>query len=99
MKYLIWLSSDCTNLDETISALKKQSGEIGILLIQDGVFMADKGCEEGKNLSSHGIDTFVSRKHAEERGLLNRLNDSVSVVDYPEIVDLIMLKYDRVISI
>ena len=99
MKYLLWLSSDCTNLEETLESLKKVGAETGILLIQDGVFMADKGCSEGQVLASYGVTIHVSKKHTEERGLINRLNDSAKLVDYPEIVDLIMEKYDRVISI
>ena len=99
MKYLLWLSSDCTNLEETLEALKKTGSETGILLIQDGVFMADKGCHERKALESYGVTIHVSKKHAEERGLINRMDESVKLVDYPGIVDLIMEKYDRVISI
>ncbi len=99
MKYLIWLSSDCTNLEETIEAIHLSGETAGILLIQDGVFMVDKGCEEGKILLSQGIKIHASKKHIEERGLTSRLVDGVELVDYSQIVDLIMEKYDKVISI
>ena len=99
MKYLIWLSSDCASLDETISALKNGGHEIGVLLVQDGVFMADKGCSHSKELISHEVPLFATKDHVEERGLTPRLIHGVKTIDYSEMVETIMEVYDRVISI
>lgn len=98
MKFLIWLSADCTNLDEIVGSLRKKSDEIGILLVQDGVVLADKGCEHNKMVVDLKVPLFVSKSHVEERGIEGRLVADVKLVDYNEIVDLMMEKYDRIIS-
>ncbi|MHA1637332.1 MAG: sulfurtransferase complex subunit TusB [Candidatus Thorarchaeota archaeon] len=98
MKFLIWLSADCTNLDELVGALRKKSNEIGVLLVQDGVFLADKGCTHNKMIVDLKVPLFVSKPHVEERGIEGRLVPDVKLVDYDDIVDLMMEKYDRVIS-
>ncbi|MHA1480252.1 MAG: sulfurtransferase complex subunit TusB [Candidatus Thorarchaeota archaeon] len=98
MKFLIWLSADCTNLDEIVGALKKKGNEIGVLLVQDGVFLADKGCEHNKMIVDLKVQLFVSKSHVEERGIDGRLISDVKLVDYSDMVDLMMEKYDRIIS-
>ncbi len=97
MKFLIWLSADCSSLDETLQALKKHGHEVGILLAQDGVFLADKGCPESEEIDIEGVKVYVSRPHVEQRGIGDRLVADFELVDYPEIVDLVMDRYDRVI--
>lgn len=99
MKFLIWLSADCSNLDELVGALKKKGNEIGVLLVQDGVFLADKGCEHHKMVVDLKVPLYVSKHHAEERGIEGRLVGDVKLVDYDEMVDLLMEKYDRVFSV
>ena len=98
MKFLIWLSADCTNLDEIVGSLKKKDNEIGVLLVQDGVFLADKGCEHNKMVVDLQVPLFVSKGHVEERGIESRLVSDTKLVDYTDIVDLMMEKYDRIIS-
>lgn len=98
MKFLIWLSRDCTSLDEVVSALKKGGNEVGILLIQDGVYLADRGCEHSDELKELKVPVYASKPHVEERGIEGRLVINVQLVDYPEIVDITMEKYDRIIS-
>ncbi len=97
MKFLLWLSNRCTSLKETISVLKNGGHDIGILLLQDGVFMADKGCPDSKPIE--GLSVYANKKNVNERGLTNRLISGVKLVEYPEIVELMMETYDRVISI
>ncbi|MGY5854008.1 MAG: DsrH/TusB family sulfur metabolism protein [Candidatus Thorarchaeota archaeon] len=97
MKFLLWLSNRCTSLVETVSALKSGGHEIGVLLLQDGVFMADKGCPDSKPIE--GLAVYANKKNVDERGLSNRLISGVKLVEYPEIVELMMEIYDRVISI
>lgn len=99
MKYLIWLSSDCANLIELVNALKQGGNEIGLLLIQDGVFMADKGCPESKELISLNLHLYACEPHVAERGIKDRLIDDVDFVDYPKIINVIMEEYDKVISL
>jgi sulfur relay protein TusB/DsrH len=97
LKALIWLSSNCTSLEEIIQALKSQGQEAAILLVQDGVFMADKGCPHSDELKTLKVKVYASKKHVEERGLGDRL--VVDLVDYSRIVDLMMDEYDKVISL
>ncbi|MEM2143247.1 MAG: sulfurtransferase complex subunit TusB, partial [Candidatus Thorarchaeota archaeon] len=73
--------------------------EIGLLLLQDGVYLADMGCTHGHDLIRSGLKTYASEKHVEERGLRSRIDKSVNVVGYPDIIDLMMEKYDKVISL
>ena len=98
MKYLIWLSSDCSNLKEIIDGLKTGGNDIGLLLIQDGVFMADKGCKESEELFNLDLSIYAAKNHVEERGIGDRLKDGMQIVDYPEIVNILMEEYDKVIS-
>ncbi len=98
-KFLIWLAGGCGNLVETVNALRSAGNEVGVLLVQDGVFSADRGCPHSKALRNLGVKFYVSKKHLEERGLSGRLALDVKVLEYPEIADLIMEKYDRVITI
>jgi len=99
MKYLIWLSNDCSSVKEIASDLKKQDIDVEILLVQDGVFLADKGCHESAELKELGLKTYAIKHHVEERGIANRLAVDVDLIDYPNVVDLIMEKSDKVISL
>ncbi len=98
MKFLLFLSADCANLDETVSALKKGGHEVGLLLIQDGVYLLDKGCPEAKHLKGLSIPIYASEHHVEERGVKARLITDAKLVNYSAMVDLMMEKYDKVIS-
>jgi sulfur relay protein TusB/DsrH len=99
MKFLIWLSGDCSSLEEVITAIKSQNNEVGILLVQDGVFMADKGCTHSEELAKFNVPVYASKGHVEERGIAGRLVVDAKLVDYNGIVDLVMEKYDRVVPI
>ena len=98
MKFLIWLSGECGSLDEVVSALKKKGNDVGILLVQDGVFLADKGCPHSKELLDLKIPVFASKLHLEERGISDRMVVDANIVEYPEMVELMMEKYDKIIS-
>ncbi len=99
MKFLIWLSGDCSILEEVISSIQSQNNEVGVLLVQDGVFMADRGCAHSQELAKFNVPVYASKVHIEERGIAERLVLDVKPVDYPEIIDLVMEKYDRVVPI
>lgn len=98
MKYSLWLSHDCMSIKEVTSALKSKGVEVDILLLQDGVFMADKGCKYSDELNEMG-KVHVLGPHLEERGISNRLTTKVNTVDYEQMIDLLMEKYDEIISL
>ncbi len=99
MKYLIWLSNQCTSVREVVDALRTQDIETDLLLVQDGVYLADKGCPHAIELSDLEIKVHASKHHIEERGIGNRLVVDVNQIEYPEMVDLLMEKYDKIISL
>ncbi len=67
--------------------------------MQDGVYLADKGCPESETLLGLGVPIHATRNHVEERGIEDRLVVDVELVNYEDAVDLIMEQYDRVISL
>ena len=99
MKYLIWLSSDCKDLTEIVTALKKGGHDVGILLVQDGTYLADIGCSESEKLKDLGTRVYAAKHHVEERGISNRLATEVELVDVGQVVDVVMEEYDKVISL
>ena len=98
MKYLIWLSNQCTSVREVVEALKTQGIDTDLLLVQDGVYLADKGCPHSAEIENLEVKIHAAKHHIEERGISARLVGEVHQVDYPEIVDLLMETYDKVIS-
>jgi sulfur relay protein TusB/DsrH len=98
VKYLLWLSQDCKSIKEIVGALKGQGVDVDILLAQDGVYMADKGCIYVDELKEVG-NVHALAPHIEERGISGRLAVKVNEVGYEQIVDLVMEKYDKVISL
>jgi len=99
MKYLIWLSNDCTSVKEIVNGLKAQNIETDILLVQDGAFFADKGNAHSAGLKGLGSKIHVIKHHVEERGLLGRLAFDVNLVDYPDVVDIMMEQCDKIITL
>ncbi|UCH05736.1 MAG: hypothetical protein JSW05_06115 [Candidatus Thorarchaeota archaeon] len=99
MKYLIWLSSDCKDLTEIVGALKNGGHDVGLLLVQDGTYLADKGCSESGKLKDLGTRVYATKNHVEERGIDNRLVTEVERVDIERVVDVVMEEYDKVISL
>jgi len=98
MKFLVWLSRDCVTLKEVTDSIMRVGNELAVLLVQDGVYLADRGCPHSGELRELGAKVYASRTHVEERGISDRLVTDVELVGYPEIVDLIMEEYDRVVS-
>ncbi|MDF1539166.1 MAG: DsrH/TusB family sulfur metabolism protein [Candidatus Thorarchaeota archaeon] len=98
MKFLIWLSTECGTLNEVISALKSQGNEVGVLLVQDGVFLTDKGCPHAQDMIDLKVPMYALKAHAEERGIMDRMIGDAKLVEYPEIVDIMMEQYDKIIS-
>lgn len=99
MAYLIWVSNQCTSVEEIVSALKTKGIETDLLLVQDGVYLADKGCPHAIELADLDVKVHASKHHIEERGIGGRLVVDVNQVEYPDMVELLMEKYDKVISL
>lgn len=98
MKYLIWLSNQCTSIKEVVDAVRTQGIETDLLLVQDGVYLVDKGCPHAAEIKDLKIQVHAAKHHIEERGIGNRLIVDVNQVEYPEMVELLMETYDKVIS-
>ncbi|MHA2261458.1 MAG: sulfurtransferase complex subunit TusB [Candidatus Thorarchaeota archaeon] len=98
MKYLIWLSHDTSSLDEIYNGLAGQGHEVGILLVQDGVFMLDKGCPFSDEMQEFSASVFALKEHIDERGIGARLAVEAKQIEYDELVDLLMEKYDKIIT-
>ncbi len=99
MKYLIWLSNDCTSVKEIVTGLKGQGIETEILLVQDGIFFADKGNPHSEELKELGLKIHAIKHHVEERGLLERLAFDVELVDYSIVVDIMMEQCDKILTL
>lgn len=99
MKYLIWLSNQCTSVKELVDVMRTQGIETDLLLVQDGVYLADKGCPHSSEIKELKVKVHASKHHIEERGIGARLVVDVNQVEYPEMVELLMEKYDKVISL
>jgi sulfur relay protein TusB/DsrH len=99
MKYLIWLANDCSSISEIVSGLDSQGIETEILLVQDGVFFADKGNPHSAVLKDTSKKIHAIKHHVEERGLLNRLGFAVNLVDYSDAIDIMMEKSDKIITL
>lgn len=99
MKYLIWLANDCSSIKEIVGGLKEQNIETDILLVQDGVFFADKGNSHSEDLKNLGSKIHAIKHHVEERGLLGRLAFDVNLVDYSDAADIMMEKSDKIITL
>lgn len=80
-------------------ALESKNNEVGICLMQDAVYL---GCKEKNGILAeaikHGILVFAAKRDVELRGLLKFIYPEVRVLDYSEIIDLV-LDYERVVNI
>ncbi|MFW9925328.1 MAG: sulfurtransferase complex subunit TusB [Candidatus Thorarchaeota archaeon] len=99
MKYLIWISNQYTSVKEIVYALRTQGIETDLLLVQDGVYLADKGCPQAIEVSDLSVKIHALKHHIEERGIGERLVVDVNQVEYPEMVDILMEEYDKIISL
>lgn len=80
-------------------ALEHKDSEVGICLLQDAVYF---GCK-GKNGTltkaiERGVSVFAAKKDVELRGLTRLLHSEIKLLDYGEIIDLV-LKHERIVNI
>jgi len=78
------------------------SGDSGsaILFVGDGVYSLVRGSESSSALQRPGLHVklFGCRRDIESRGLTTKLIPESSVVDYDQMVGLLMQSYSRVVS-
>jgi tRNA 2-thiouridine synthesizing protein B len=94
-RVLLWLNQapfEC-DLAKHMTVLEAASAG-GALLVQDAVYFATT--DKGRRLLERGVEVYALRDSLEARGVLGRVHDGVTVVDYGDAVDLIMDRYDVV---
>ncbi|MFP3984742.1 MAG: DsrH/TusB family sulfur metabolism protein [Candidatus Bathyarchaeia archaeon] len=82
-------------------ALGLKNKEVGICLLQDAVYFGCKGRKENGRLVEalkRNISIFAAKKDIELRGLTKLFNREIKILDYGEIIDLI-LQYDRIVNV
>lgn len=82
-------------------ALEHKDIEVGICLLQDAVYFGCKGKNGNGTLAEaikRGIHVFAAKKDVELRGLTELIHLEIKVLDYGEIIDLI-LSYERIVNI
>jgi sulfur relay protein TusB/DsrH len=82
-------------------ALEHKDSEVAICLLQDAVYFGCKG-KNGKitiaEAIRQGAQVFAAKKDVELRGLKKLIHPEIKVLDYAEIIDLV-LDYERIINI
>jgi len=82
-------------------AFEHKSSEVGICLLQDAVYFGCKG-KNGNGILAEtlrrGVPVFAAKKDVELRGLTKLIHSEIKVLDYSEIIDLI-LNYERIVNI
>jgi len=70
-----------------------------IWLSNDCISVKEIGNAHSANLKDLGSKIHAIKHHVEERGLLNRLAFDVNLVDYPDVVDIMMEQCDKIITL
>lgn len=82
-------------------ALEHKDSEVAICLLQDAVYFGCKGKNELITVAEvirQGAQVFAAKKDVELRGLKKLIHPEIKVLDYGEIIDLV-LDYERIINI
>lgn len=82
-------------------ALEHENCEVGICLLQDAVYFGCKRRKRNGKLAEaikRGVPVFAAKKDLELRGLTKLLHSEIKVLDYGEIIDLV-LNYERIVNI
>lgn len=77
-----------------------KDNDVGICLLQDAVYFASKRKKDGNiaEAMKNGIPVHVAKKDVELRGLTKLLQKEIKILDYNEIIDLV-LTYERIVNI
>lgn len=100
MKKLLFIalkSPFICNAAETINTLSRDANK-AVLLFEDGVYHAVHS-EKRKKLLDSNIKIYAIKDDLSARGYSNFQEEGVEIVDHGTTVDLIMEKYDSVITI
>jgi sulfur relay protein TusB/DsrH len=82
-------------------ALEHKDSEVAICLLQDAVYFGCKGKNRNITVAEairQGAQVFAAKKDVELRGLKKLIHPEIKVLDYGEIIDLV-LDYERIINI
>jgi sulfur relay protein TusB/DsrH len=82
-------------------ASEHKDSEVGICLLQDAVYFGCKGKNGDGTLTEaikRGISVFAAKRDVELRGLRRLLHSKIKLLDYGEIIDLV-LNYERIVNI
>jgi sulfur relay protein TusB/DsrH len=91
-----------TDLDPTGIQLASEhkDSDVGICLLQDAVYFGCKGRNGNGSVADaikSGITVYGAKRDVELRGLIKLLHLRVKVIDYSEIIDLV-LNYERIVN-
>jgi len=82
-------------------ALEHKDSEVGICLLQDAVYFGCKGKNGNGTVDEaikQSVHVFAGKKDVELRGLNKLIHSKIKVLDYGEIIDLV-LNYEKIINI
>ena len=82
-------------------ALEHKDSEVGICLLQDAVYFGCKGKNGNGTVYEaikQSVHVFAAKKDVELRGLNKLIHPKIKVLDYGEIIDLV-LNYEKIINI
>ena len=81
-------------------ALEHEGDDVGICLLQDAVYYGCKGRKDAPvaDAIKKGIPIYAAKKDVELRGLKKLLYPEIKILDYSDIIDLI-LNYERIINL
>jgi len=95
MKLAVFLS-DMRRTEDTYERLK--ADKLGVILVENGIYHAviKEGGKESPVLSKAGATFYVLADDVETRGFTAaNVNPKVKLVNYGDIVDLIMNEYEK----
>lgn len=97
LMYIVLKSPFVSDVQETIETLSGES-EKAVLLFEDGIYYATHS-EKRKKLIESNIKIFAISDDLQARGYADFSDPGVEVMDYGAAIELIMEKYDSVITI
>jgi sulfur relay protein TusB/DsrH len=102
MKTLLFLNKKEFDSLTLVDILKEKGEEVGVVLIQDAVYLALGNNEHSgavKDLLSKGVGFHLLAKDVEKRGVQDYLISDVDLIDYDQLIDLLFSENQRVINL
>lgn len=75
-------------ISDITCAIEYSLAEDKILLTEDSVYAAVVGHPVCTQLQQHGKNAYILKADIEARGLVGRVNQTIKVIDYSELVEL-----------